>query len=37
MGGGIGVADRAEGGAIFWVEFTLPNAPQSAAAAAAAA
>jgi signal transduction histidine kinase len=35
MGGGIGVADRPEGGAIFWVEFTLPNAPQQAAARAA--
>jgi signal transduction histidine kinase len=37
MGGGIGVADRPEGGAIFWVELTLPNAPQAASAAAAQA
>jgi signal transduction histidine kinase len=36
MGGGIGVADRPEGGAIFWVELTLPNAPPAAAAQAAA-
>jgi len=36
MGGGIGVADRPEGGAVFWVELTLPNAQPAAAAQAAA-
>jgi signal transduction histidine kinase len=37
MGGAIGVADRPQGGAIFWVELTLPNAPAEASASAAAA
>jgi signal transduction histidine kinase len=37
MGGAIGVADRPEGGAVFWVELTLPNAPQAAAPRAAQA
>jgi len=36
MGGGIGVADRPEGGAIFWVELTLPNAQPAVAAQVAA-
>jgi signal transduction histidine kinase len=34
MGGAIGVADRPEGGAVFWVELTLPNVAQAAPAEA---
>jgi signal transduction histidine kinase len=34
MGGAIGVADRPEGGAVFWVELTLPDAAQAAPAEA---
>jgi signal transduction histidine kinase len=35
MGGAVGVSDRPGGGSIFWLELTLPHAPQASAKAAA--